>query len=402
MTSSINYTNIDATFPVAGQDNSSQGFRDNFQNIKTNFQYAATEISALQANAVQAGQTSNLSGSVLANAALSGLREVVFDHGTVTSGSLTYNFYNGSYQLVNLGASLTVSFSNFNTITDQAITIRLAVVVPNTAYTVTWPASVSQNISTIDRQSGQVTRFANTGYYVFQLTTTNGGTTWSITELTRNQNEFQGNVNFYTVVSNTAVAGVTITVANVGGVVKGNIYANNVIVDSVITSGTNATYTGNVTAGNLIANTGIYGNVLTAVQTGITLLGTQTSLSVSGNANVGNLTVTGMTDMCGGTTYGVQNATMVNGGSTQIFSNIGFALLRTGAGVGTIATHTIIMPATPMNGQAIQIGFANTVTALTQSGSGSQTVNGAFTTANTSFGATWVYESSTNAWYRVG
>ena len=54
MTSAINYTNIDATFPVAGQDNSSQGFRDNFQNIKTNFQYASTEISALQANAVLA------------------------------------------------------------------------------------------------------------------------------------------------------------------------------------------------------------------------------------------------------------------------------------------------------------------------------------------------------------
>ena len=84
MTSAINYNNIDATFPVAGQDNSSQGFRDNFQNIKTNFQYAASEISALQANAVVAGQDNNISGSILANAAVSGLREVNYDHGTVT------------------------------------------------------------------------------------------------------------------------------------------------------------------------------------------------------------------------------------------------------------------------------------------------------------------------------
>jgi hypothetical protein len=402
MTSSINYTNIDATFPVAGQDNSSQGFRDNFQNIKTNFQYAYNEISALQANAVQAGQTNNMSGSVLANATVSGLREVIFDHGTVTSGTLTYNFFAGSYQVVNLGASLTVAFSNFSTITDSAITIRLGVVVPNVAYTVTWPASVSQNISTIDRQLGQITRFANTGYYIFQLTTYNGGTTWSITELTRNTNEFQGNVNFYTTISNATATGVTISVANVGGVVQGNIYANNVIVDTLISSGNSATYTGNVTANNLIANTGIYGTIRTATQSNITLLGTLTSLSVSGNANVGNITVTGMTDMCGGTTYGVQVANAANGGSTQIQSNIGFALLRTGAGVGTIATHTVIMPATPMNGQAIQIAFANTITALTQSGSGSQTVNGAFTTGNTSFGATWIYESGTNAWYRVG
>lgn len=402
MTSSINYTNIDATYPVAGQDNSSQGFRDNFQNIKTNFQYASNEISALQANAVQAGQTNNMSGSVLANATVSGLREVIFDHGTVVSGSLTYNFYAGSYQIVNLGASLTVAFSNFSSITDSAITIRLGVVVPNVAYTITWPASVSQNISTIDRQNGQITRFANTGYYVFQLTTTNGGTTWSITELTRNTNEFQGNVNFYTTISNATATGVTISVANVGGVVQGNIYANNVIVDTLISSGNSATYTGNVTASNLIANTGIYGTIRTATQPNITLVGTLTSLSVSGNANVGNITVTGMTDMCGGTVYGVQVANASNGGSTQINSNIGMALLRTGPGTGTIATHTIIMPATPMNGQAIQIAFANTITTLTQSGSGSQTVNGAFTTGNTSFGATWIYESSTNAWYRVG
>ena len=400
MTSAINYTNIDATFPVAGQDNSSQGFRDNFQNIKTNFQYAATEISALQANAVLAGQDNNLAGAGFANAAVKGLREINYDHGTVTSGALTYNWYNGSYQLVNLGASLTVTFTNFSTVTDKTISIRLGVVVPNVAYTITWPASVSQNISTLDRQLGQVTRFANTGYYIFELVTSDGGTTWSISEATRNRNEFQGNVNFYTTISNTTATGVTITVANVGGTVQGNIYANNIIVGTLVSSGNSATYTGNVTANNLIANTGIYGNILTATQSNITLLGTLTSLSVSGNANVGNLTVTGMTDMCGGTTYGVQTANVVNGGSTQIWSNIGFAMLRPNA--GTISTHTIIMPATPMNGQSIRIGFANTITTLTQSGSGTQTVNGAFTTANTTFGGTWVYESSTDAWYRVG
>ena len=400
MTSSINYTNIDATFPVAGQDNSSQGFRDNFQNIKTNFQYAATEISALQANAVITGQNNNLAGSLIANAAVSGLREVDYDHGTVSSGTLTFNWFNGSYQLVALGASLTVTFTNFSTVTDKTISVRLGVVVPNTGYTITWPASVSQNISTLDNQSGQVTRFSNTGYYIFELVTSDGGVTWSISEATRNRNEFQGNVNFYTVVSNAAVAGVTITVANVGGAVKGNIYANNIIVDTLVSSGNSVTYTGNVTANNLIANTGIYGNIQTAVQSGITLVGTLTSLSVSGNANVGNATVTGMSDMCGGTAYGVQYANITNSGSTQIWSNIGFAILR--PNTGTIANHTIIMPATPMNGQVIQIAFANTVTNLTQSGSGTTTVNGGFTTGNTTFGGTWIYHTSTDAWYRVG
>ena len=50
MTSSINPNNIDITFPVAGQDNDSQGFRDNFTNLKTSLQYAKDEIEDLQSN----------------------------------------------------------------------------------------------------------------------------------------------------------------------------------------------------------------------------------------------------------------------------------------------------------------------------------------------------------------
>ena len=48
MTSQINPNNIDGSYPVAGQDNNSQGFRDNFTNIKVNFQDAAAEITDLQ------------------------------------------------------------------------------------------------------------------------------------------------------------------------------------------------------------------------------------------------------------------------------------------------------------------------------------------------------------------
>ena len=50
MASNINLTNIDTTYPIAGQDNDSQGFRDNFTNINTNFTEAKTEIEALQSS----------------------------------------------------------------------------------------------------------------------------------------------------------------------------------------------------------------------------------------------------------------------------------------------------------------------------------------------------------------
>lgn len=50
MASNIIPDTIDEEFPVAGEDNDSQGFRDNFNIIKNNFTFAKTEIEDLQDN----------------------------------------------------------------------------------------------------------------------------------------------------------------------------------------------------------------------------------------------------------------------------------------------------------------------------------------------------------------
>ena len=80
MTSQINPNNINGAYPVAGQDNNSQGFRDNFTNTSTNFQYAAQEITALQNQAILNSQLSgganltvqnNMLNSPLSNALIS-------------------------------------------------------------------------------------------------------------------------------------------------------------------------------------------------------------------------------------------------------------------------------------------------------------------------------------------
>lgn len=55
MTSNIIYGGIDQNYPVAGQDNDSQGFRDNFSYIKDALTVAATEITDLQTKAVLKG-----------------------------------------------------------------------------------------------------------------------------------------------------------------------------------------------------------------------------------------------------------------------------------------------------------------------------------------------------------
>ena len=63
MASNIVPGNIDPTYPKAGQDNSSQGFRDNFNSIKNNFTEAKTEIETMQTNKANLNSTNDFSGN---------------------------------------------------------------------------------------------------------------------------------------------------------------------------------------------------------------------------------------------------------------------------------------------------------------------------------------------------
>jgi hypothetical protein len=406
MTSAINYNNIDGTYPVAGQDNSSQGFRDNFTNIKSNFESAYDEITDLQNKVLLKSPLDNgvfnndMQGNIITNPTLQGSRDLLYNLGTA-GGILNIDFNTGSYQTVTLASSSTLSFSNFAGTTGNYTKVRIQVTVPNTGYTLTFPASVSIATDSIAGLAGQTVTFDNTGTYVFELGTTNGGTTFILFDLTRARKSVQGG-GFY-VTANIAGAtqnGVYMTVANVGGVAVGNIYATNVFANIISTGGASASFTGTVTANTLVANTGIAGTLTTAAQPNITLVGTLSSVSVSGNANIGNLTTTGMTDMCGGTQYGIQYVSLSNSGSQQLFSNVGAAIVEF---TSNISTATITMPATPVDGQAIKIGFGNnTCATLSQTATGGQTILGAATAGNATAGGTWVYYTAKTTWYKVG
>lgn len=64
MASTINSNNINILYPVAGQDNDTQGFRDNFRNIKNNLTTAANEITAIQANVALTPKITYITGNV--------------------------------------------------------------------------------------------------------------------------------------------------------------------------------------------------------------------------------------------------------------------------------------------------------------------------------------------------
>ena len=194
MASNINPNNIDGTYPVAGQDNNSQGFRDNFTNTKTNFQYAEDEINDLQSKVVLkaalTGQVldNDMLGSLLYNAQIQDFSATRVALGSL-SGTVTINYAAGHYQTVTTTGNISLAFTNFSAAGTQSWVI-VRVTVDAAARTMTLPAAVgnagaAKSIVGIQGISGQVITFAEAGTYEFQFHTEDGGSTVYLSELTR-------------------------------------------------------------------------------------------------------------------------------------------------------------------------------------------------------------------------
>jgi hypothetical protein len=96
-----NFSNqINVNFPVAGEDNDSQGFRSNFSRIQNAFTSAAKELTELQTNSVSLDAQNDFSNNVIKRAALQGGSEIVNNAGSFdgTTASITVNYAEGSYQ----------------------------------------------------------------------------------------------------------------------------------------------------------------------------------------------------------------------------------------------------------------------------------------------------------------
>jgi len=189
MTSQINPNNIDGQYPVAGQPNNTQGFRDNFTNIKTNFQTAATEITDLENKGVFKAA---LTGTTLDNNMADNLIYAVklqdisytYVQQTATAGAITIDYSAGQYQLVAPTANVSLSFTNWPAAGSEG-EVYVDIVVTNTAYTVTLPAAVSVGTTGVQGYSANVITFGATGTYRFGFSTADSGTTIAIYDLNR-------------------------------------------------------------------------------------------------------------------------------------------------------------------------------------------------------------------------
>ena len=119
MASNISTTTIDENYPVAGIDNDSQGFRDNFSSIKTNLTTAGTEITALQANRARIDADNDHSGNEIQNAELLQVTPKVNTAFQSLTGDHEVDYRDAHVHVINatapVGNAFTVSFTGWPT-----------------------------------------------------------------------------------------------------------------------------------------------------------------------------------------------------------------------------------------------------------------------------------------------
>lgn len=179
MTSQINFSNINANYPVAGQDNDSQGFRDNFGVIKTALSTATAEITDLQLNTAKTNSDNNFNDYIIESA-------VFRNNAGKTYGSLVapvnvstdpWTIYanQADYQILSISTNTTFVFDSWPN--ENYKTLRLEVR-PTTSTTMNINFS---SAGVLRKQSSQLLPYTST-HAVSQLwdiwTTDAGATTY--------------------------------------------------------------------------------------------------------------------------------------------------------------------------------------------------------------------------------
>ena len=146
---------------------------------------------------------------------------------TATSGTITLDYSAAMYQAIpSASGNISLAFSNWPT-TGTVGSLNFAIVVSNTAYTLTLPASVSVGITRIDGASpatagvtNEIT-FAAVGTYVYKFESADGGTTISIENTIRPSNTYSAPVVITNATTSTSTTTGALTVAGGAGIAGG-------------------------------------------------------------------------------------------------------------------------------------------------------------------------------------
>jgi len=219
--SQIAPNNINGNFPVYGQDNPTQGFRDNFTNIKNNFTIAKTEIEDLQDKAILKSPLigtvldNDLNGSILTNPQLRAWTQAFIDLGSL-AGPTDIDFDIGNFQKITTQGNVEVNIVNWPASQGVGVTgyavMRVWFVVTDVTHTIQLPPEISigtDDLANFDAVTNSL-RFDLPGNFVFDISSADGGQNYLIFDLTRNRVRFRDPSFYYNPdVSPTLIIGFT-------------------------------------------------------------------------------------------------------------------------------------------------------------------------------------------------
>ena len=130
--SQINTNGIDQDYPIPGENNSSQGFRTNFAQIKNNLDIASDEITDLQKNVVVKSALegveirNDMANTLISNAAVVNFRSTVFNLGSALSGRVVVDTTLADTFTGIVSDDVTLQFAKWAPVdTDRSINLRL-------------------------------------------------------------------------------------------------------------------------------------------------------------------------------------------------------------------------------------------------------------------------------------
>lgn len=335
MTSAINPNNINDAYPVAGQPNNTQGFRDNFAATKTNFEAASSEITELQTKSVLTSALTGGSALTTQNnmlgAPLIGAKIRNFSADTVniatTSGPIAVDYSQGHYQRIATTGNIGLSFTNWPTSGSYGSTI-LQLNIDSAGRTVTIPAAVTYGTAGVQGLANSVITFAEAGTYQFQFSSSDGGGNITIQDLNRPLSEFSNPVHITSNVASTSdTTGALIVDGGVG--IVGNV---NIGGDLISYSGANVVFRAYAANGFVQINAP---SVPANTSGALNIVGTSSG-NVQPVTNAG-----GMVHITG------------NDGVTSRITNDAFGTGANPAYIGRFARGNVNVPAVPQNNDVL-------------------------------------------------
>jgi len=161
MASDIDTNGLNVNYPEPGKNNSTQGFRNNFTNIKNNLDNAGAEITELQEKAVLKQGLSgfavdnNMANTLISNAAVQSFRHTTYNLGNSLSGTVLVNALNGDVQYGTVASNTTINFAGWAP-TNTESTIKLRLAFANSSAAVTFPSEVVFSENLVENNNSDV------------------------------------------------------------------------------------------------------------------------------------------------------------------------------------------------------------------------------------------------------